>query len=113
MTEPVLKMVGLATDDKPNKAAEIFSDEMADRAADYVQAAKDVISADMMGQELPEPEVELELDDQLEDDDGYEDAEEVEDSEQEEDTYEADQEVVAEPEDEEPSEEETEEDNED
>ena len=61
MTEPVLQMVGLAVDDKPNKAAEIFSDEMTDRAADYVQAAKDVISNGMMGQELPEPDVEVEF----------------------------------------------------
>lgn len=113
MTEPVLQMVGLAVDDKPNKAAEIFSDEMTDRAADYVQAAKDVISNGMMGQELPEPDVEVELDPEVEEDqpDTYEDAEEVEDSDEEE-TYEADQEAIAEPEDEEPSEE-TEEDNED
>lgn len=112
MTEPVLQMVGLAVDDKPNKAAEIFSDEMADRAAEYVQHAKDVISNGMMGQELQEPELEVDLEPEEDlEDDGFEEAEEVESPEEEEDTYEAEQEVVAEPEDDNPSDEE--EDNED
>jgi hypothetical protein len=112
MTEPVLKMVGLAVDEKPNKAAEIFSFEMADRAADYVQQAKDVISNGMMGQELPDSD-DIDMDPEIDsEDDSYEDADEVETSEDEDDTYEADQEVVAEPEDDNPSEE-TEEDNED
>ena len=106
MTEPVLKMVGLAVDDKPNKAAEIFSDEMADRAADYVPQAKDVISNGMMGQELQDSDVEVELDPEIDsEDDSYEEAEEVETSDDDDDTYEAEQEVVAEPEDDNPSEE--------
>jgi len=110
MTQPILKMVGLAVDDKPNKAAEIFSDEMADRASDYVQQAKDVISNGMMGQELQDSDIDM--DPELDSEDGYEDADEVETQDEGDDTYEADQEEFAEPEDDNTSED-TEEDNED
>ena len=33
MSEPILKMVGLADNDKPNAVADIFTDEMMDRVA--------------------------------------------------------------------------------
>ena len=98
MTQPILKMVGLAVDDKPNKAAEIFSDE------------KDVISNGMMGQELQDSDIDM--DPEIDSDDSYEDADEVETSEDDDDTYEADQEEFAEPEEDNTSED-TEEDNED
>ena len=111
MTEPVIKMVGLANDDRPNAVADIFSDEMQDRIADHVNAAKDVISNNLFGTELPDEELDAELEDNVDEVDvpevEYEDAEEVEDDES--DDYEADEEVIEEPaEDEEPSSEEEE-----
>ena len=120
MTEPVIQMVGLANDDKPNKIADIFADEMQDRIGDHVQAAKDVISNNLFGTELPdEQDAELEdIDNEVElepeaeempdhDEVEYEDAEEVEGEEPVD--YEADQEVIEEPaDDSEPSEEEEE-----
>jgi|TARA_R110002050_G_scaffold52121_2_gene119250 hypothetical protein len=106
MTEPVIKMVGLANDDKPNAVADIFADQMQDRIADHVTAAKDVISNNLFGTELEdnvdEIDLEPEVDDSLED--GYDEAEEVETEEPQD--YEADQEQIEEPaEQEDPSEE--------
>lgn len=108
MTEPVIKMVGLANDDRPNAVADIFADQMQDRIADHVTAAKDVISNNLFGTELPDEELDAELEDNVDVPDvEYEDAEEVEDDQS--DDYEADQEVIEEPaEDEEPSSEEEE-----
>ena len=108
MTEPVIKMVGLANDDRPNAVADIFADQMQDRIADHVTAAKDVISNNLFGTELPDEELDAELEDNVDVPDvEYEDAEEVEDDQS--DDYEADQEVIVEPaEDEEPSSEEEE-----
>lgn len=106
MTEPVIKMVGLANDDKPNAVADIFADQMQDRIADHVTAAKDVISNNLFGTELEdnvdEIDLEPEVDDSLED--GYDEAEEVETEEPQD--FEADQEQIEEPaEQEDPSEE--------
>lgn len=108
MTEPVIKMVGLANDDRPNAVADIFADQMQDRIADHVTAAKDVISNNLFGTESPDEELDAELEDNVDVPDvEYEDAEEVEDDQS--DDYEADQEVIEEPaEDEEPSSEEEE-----
>jgi hypothetical protein len=108
MTEPVIKMVGLANDDRPNAVADIFADQMQDRIADHVTAAKDVISNNLFGTEMPDEQVDAELEDNVDVPDvEYEDAEEVEDDQS--DDYEADQEVIEEPaEDEEPSSEEEE-----
>jgi hypothetical protein len=92
MTEPVLKMVGLANDDKPNAVADIFADEMMDRVAGNVQAAKDVISNSMFDQEL-----EIEMPDELEEPVDVEVEEEGDVDEQE--TFESDQEILAEPDD--------------
>ena len=95
MTEPVIKMVGLANDDRPNAVADIFSDEMQDRIADHVNAAKDVISNNLFGTEMPDEQVDAELEDNVDVPDvEYEDAEEVEDDQS--DDYEADQQVIQE-----------------
>lgn len=95
MTEPVIKMVGLANDDRPNAVADIFADQMQDRIADHVTAAKDVISNNLFGTELPDEELDAELEDNVDVPDvEYEDAEEVEDDQS--DDYEADQEVIEE-----------------
>jgi hypothetical protein len=104
MTEPVLRMVGLANDDRPNAVADIFSDEMQDRIADHVTAAKDVISNNLFGTEMPD-EVDAELEDNVDEVDvpEYQDAEEIETEEPQD--FEADQSVIEEPADEEPSEE--------
>ena len=93
MSEPILKMVGLADNDKPNAVADIFADEMMDRVAGNVQAAKDVISNSMFDQEL---EIELPVDDgvEVEEDDAAADQEEAEPE-----TFESDQEILAEPDD--------------
>lgn len=96
MTEPVIKMVGLANDDRPNAVADIFADQMQDRIADHVTAAKDVISNNLFGTEMPDEQVDAELEDNVDVPDvEYEDAEEVEDDQS--DDYEADQEVIEEP----------------
>jgi hypothetical protein len=97
MSDPVLKMVGLADNDKPNAVADIFADEMMARVAGNVQAAKDVISNSMFDQEL-DTELPVELDLEVEDDFEVEedDAEEGEP-----DTYESDQEILDEPDDQE------------
>lgn len=92
MTEPVLKMVGLANDDKPNAVADIFADEMMDRVAGNVQAAKDVISNSMFDQEL-----EIEMPDEIEEPVDVEVEEEGDVDEPE--TFESDQEILAEPDD--------------
>ena len=83
MSEPILKMVGLADNDKPNAVADIFADEMMDRVAGNVQAAKDVISNSMFDQELEielPVELEPEVDDgvEVEEDDAAADQEEAE-----------------------------------
>jgi hypothetical protein len=106
MTEPVIKMVGLANDDKPNAVADIFADQMQDRIADHVTAAKDVISNNLFGTELEDNVDEIDLEPEVEDslEDGYDEAEEVETEEPQD--YEADQEQIEEPaEQEDPSEE--------
>jgi|TARA_B110000908_G_scaffold35340_1_gene42370 hypothetical protein len=95
--EPVIKMVGLANDDKPNAVADIFADQMNDRIADHVSAAKDVISNNLFGTELADSDADI-IDDQpeldLEPEIGDEgDAQEADDS----DEYEADQELIDEP----------------
>jgi|TARA_R110000822_G_scaffold74261_4_gene178535 hypothetical protein len=99
MSEPILKMVGLADNDKPNAVADIFADEMMDRVAGNVQAAKDVISNSMFDQELEielPVELEPEVDDgvEVEEDDAAADQEEAEPE-----TFESDQEILAEPDD--------------
>jgi|TARA_R110002074_G_scaffold387261_1_gene569337 hypothetical protein len=100
MTEPVIKMVGLANDDKPNAVADIFGDEMMDRVAGNVQAAKDVIANSMFDQEL-----EIEIPDEIEQPEDVEvegeSEQEVLDQpeEEESETFEADQEILAEPDD--------------
>jgi len=95
--EPVIKMVGLANDDKQNAVADIFADQMNDRIADHVSAAKDVISNNLFGTELADSDADI-IDDQpeldLEPEIGDEgDAQEADDS----DEYEADQELIDEP----------------
>ena len=98
--EPVIQMVGLANDDKPNAVADIFADQMNDRIADHVSAAKDVISNNLFGTELADNDADL-IDDQPEQDfepeyDNEGEAQEADDS----DEYEADQELIDEPADE-------------
>tara|TARA_R110000796_G_scaffold3035_6_gene11594 strand:- start:12578 stop:12895 length:318 start_codon:yes stop_codon:yes gene_type:complete len=100
--EPVIKMVGLANDDKPNAVADIFADQMNDKIADHVSAAKDVISNNLFGTELADNDADL-IDDQPEQDfdvepeyDNEGEAQEADDS----DEYEADQELIDEPADE-------------
>jgi len=103
MTEPVIRMVGLANDDKPNAVADIFADEMMDRVAGNVQAAKDVISNSMFDQELEiEMPDEIEEPDEVEGESEQEETLEVDEPEEDEsETFEADQEILAEPDDEE------------
>ena len=99
MTDPVIRMVGLANDDKPNAVADIFADEMMDRVAGNVQAAKDVISNAMFDQEL-----EIEMPDEIEEPDNVEEGESEQEEtpeEEESETFEADQEILAEPDDQE------------
>jgi hypothetical protein len=98
--DAVIKMVGLANDDKPNAVANIFADQMNDRIADHVSAAKDVISNNLFGTELADNDAYL-IDDQPEYDfepeyDNEGEAQEADDS----DEYEADQELIDEPADE-------------
>jgi hypothetical protein len=112
MTEPVIKMVGLANDDKPNAVADIFADEMMDRVAGNVQAAKEVIANSMFDQELEiEMPAEIEEPDEVEEEGESEQEETLEVDEPEEDeseTFEADQEILAEPDDQEEESEESE-----
>ena len=75
-------------DDKPNKAGEVMNDILLDKIGQHVQDMKAEISNDMFGQELPEPDAEpVEVQPELD----------LEPNEEEDETYEADQEIIDEP----------------
>lgn len=81
-------IVDLAMDDKPNKAGEVMNDILLDKIGQHVQDMKAEISNDMFGQELPEPDAEpVEVQPELD----------LEPNEEEDETYEADQEIIDEP----------------
>ena len=87
--ETARTIVDLAMDDKPNKAGEVMNDALLDKIAGHVQGMKDEISNDMFGQEMLEPDAEpVEVQPELD----------LEPNEEEDETYEADQELVDEPE---------------
>ena len=81
-------IVDLAMDDKPNKAGDVMNDILLDKIGQHVQDMKAEISNDMFGQELPEPDAEpVEVQQELD----------LEPNEEEDETYEADQEIIDEP----------------
>jgi hypothetical protein len=81
-------IVDLAMDDKPNKAGDVMNDILLDKIGQHVQDMKAEISNDMFGQELPEPDAEpVEVQPELD----------LEPNEEEDETYEADQEIIDEP----------------
>ena len=83
-----INIVDLAMDDKPNKAGEVMNDILLDKIGQHVQDMKAEISNDMFGQELPEPDAEpVEVQPELD----------LEPNEEEDETYEADQEIIDEP----------------
>ena len=83
MSERVKDIVTLAINDKPNKASNLFNDEMIDRIAPVIDTAKAVVSNQLFGQDYEEPEAQQDDDeeylntqevvDAAEDDDGEED----------------------------------------
>ena len=94
--ETARTIVDLAIDDKPNKAGEVMNDALLDKIAGHVQGMKDEISNDMFGTEIPEADAEpVEVQPELD----------LEPNEEEDETYEADQELVDEPADEDEGEE--------
>jgi hypothetical protein len=81
-------IVDLAMDDKPNKAGDVMNDILLDKIGQHVQDMKAEISNDMFGQELPEPDAEpVEVQPELD----------LEPNEEQDETYEADQEIIDEP----------------
>ena len=91
-------VVDLAMDDKPNAAGEALNDILLNKVGEKVSAMKDQISNDMFGQEMPEP---------VEDEENVEVQPELDlEPNEEGDEYEADQELIDEPADEDESEEE-------
>ena len=81
-------IVDLAMDDKPNKAGDVMNDILLDKIGQHVQDMKAEISNDMFGQELPEPDAEpVEVQQELD----------LEPNEEQDETYEADQEIIDEP----------------
>ena len=89
MTDNVAReIVDLVVDEKPNKAGDALNDELVDRVADKVQAVKDQVSNSLFGvdnEDAEQVEVQPELD--------LPDPEVEEDGEQ----YEAEQELIDEP----------------
>jgi hypothetical protein len=69
MDSRVKDVVGLAINDKPRKAAQIFNDIILDKVAQKVELAKNQVANSMVGQEfepqLDEPEIQV--DDEQED----------------------------------------------
>ena len=91
-------VVDLAMDDKPNAAGEALNDILLNKVGEKVSAMKDQLSNDMFGQEMPEP---------VEDEENVEVQPELDlEPNEEGDEYEADQELIDEPADEDESEEE-------
>ena len=94
----VRNIVDFALDDKPNKAGDVLNDVLVDKLADKVQGMKSTVSNGMFGQDY-EPDAEpVEVQPEL-------DLEPNEDGEE----YQADQELIDEPDDSEPVEDEGEE----
>jgi len=64
MSERVRDIVTLAINDKPNKASNLFNDEMVDRIAPVIDTAKAVVSNQLFGQDYEGPDVEVEADEE-------------------------------------------------